>query len=176
MLEVRFWGGPSRSGRVRADAELCHIPGSQHTKAETGDPQSSGRCLAALGVKPSRLTCRPVDLFRTRQLTSQALRGNHHVPFAGSVAPFSGRATPRRSCASHHHSTSANELRRGSAKSRAGSHSTDGPRAATTQGPTPGLRGTAGTGASTGHGSRASCDGSYSSCSPSEFRSGKPRT
>ena len=79
---VRFGGGLSGSGRVRDDAELCHIPDSQHTKAETGDPQSSGRCPAVLGVKPSRLTCRPVDLRRTRQLTPQALRGNHHVPFA----------------------------------------------------------------------------------------------
>ena len=42
------------------------------TKAETGDPESSGRYPAVLGVKPSRLTCRPVDLFRTRQLTPQA--------------------------------------------------------------------------------------------------------
>lgn len=71
-------------------------------KAETGDPESSGRYPAARGVKPSRLTCRPVDLFRTRQLTSQALRGNHHVPFFGSVAPFTGRAASCRSRANRH--------------------------------------------------------------------------
>lgn len=143
------------------------------TKAETGDPQSSGRFAAALGVKPSRLSCRPVDLFRTRQLTSQALRGNHHVPFAGSAAPFSGRATPRRSCANHHHSTLANHSRRGSAKSRAGSHRTVARPTATKKGQTPGLRGPACPGINTDGGSCLPCNRTNCSCGTQEVRSGR---
>jgi hypothetical protein len=172
MTHVRFWGGPSGSGRARADAELCHIPGPQHTKAETGDPQSSGRCPAALGVKPSRLTCRPVDLFRTRQLTPQALRGNHHVPFAGSVAPFSGRATSRRSCASHHHSTHPHELRCGSSNSRSGSHRSGIPGAAAKKGQAPVLRGTSPE-ISTKCGDCVSCYRGPSCRFPQQFHSGK---
>lgn len=58
-----------------------------NTKAETGDPESSGRYPAARGVKPSRLTCRPVDLFRTRQLTSQAFERQPSCP-----VPWKSRA------------------------------------------------------------------------------------